>query len=623
MGERMTGRARRGLVLAACLLGAAFVAIPAYATSEKPLDWRHAISLTGAPKYPADFRHPDYVNVNAPKAGRLRVGAVGSFDNFNPVISGVKGNLAAWLMHVYEPLLQPTLDEQTTEYGLLAEAVATPEDQSAAAFRLRPEARWHDGRPVTADDVIFSYEVWKRLSPQFNRMYQKVVRAERLSDREVRFVFSEGGDPSLPLYLGQMSILPKHWWEGRDANGRRRDIGQTTLEIPLGSGPYRLVSFVPGRSLVYERAANYWGTKLPIRVGADNFARIEVEYFRDAAVMFEAWKADQLDVRREISLKSWVVGYDEDAVKEGRQIKDAFPVERLGVLRAFVFNQRRARFTDVRLRKALALAYGFDDVNRRLFYSMLQAPVSFFPQTDFEAAGSLTSDERKLAMEFGDALPATVHADIAPHLKDRTARSTLFKALKLLQSAGYRLEDGKLLDSKGEQLTVELLLEDAAMERVAAAYAENLAKLGIAAPLRLVDGVQYQNRLRSFDFDMVVHGWVQGHAPGNEVREYFASDSRDRRGTNNLAGVASPVVDALIEKLVKAPARAEKVAAGRLLDRLLRAEQVGVPISYENREYIAAWNRFGRPEKLPRYGASAFPTLWWWDEDKAKKLSQR
>jgi microcin C transport system substrate-binding protein len=599
------------------------VSIAAATAVEKPLEWRHAISLTGAPKYAPDFRFTDYVNPEAPKTGRLRVGTVGTFDNFNPAISGVKGNLAAWLMHIYEPLLQASLDEQTTEYGLLAEAVATSDDQSFAAFRLRREARWHDGRQVTADDVIFSFDVWRRLSPQFNRMYQKVVRAERLSDREVRFVFSEGGDPSLPLYLGQMSILPKHWWEGRDANGRRRDIGQTTLEVPLGSGPYRLVSFTPGRSLVYERVASYWGEKLPIRVGTENFARVEVEYFRDASVMFEAYKADQLDVRREINLKTWVVGYDEAAVKEGRQIKDAFPVERLGVLRAFVFNQRRARFADVRVRKALALAYGFDDVNRRLFYSMLEHPVSFFPHTDFEAKDAMSDGERALAAEFRDTLPASVHADVAPHLRDRSARGALFKALKLFNSAGYRLVEGRLVDAKGEQFTVELLLEDAAMERVASVYAENLGKLGIAAQLRVVDGVQYQNRLRAFDFDMVVHGWVQGHAPGNEVREYFASDSRDRRGTNNLAGIASPVVDSLIEKLVKAPTRTEKVAAGRLLDRLLRAEHVAVPISYEDREYIAAWNRFGRPEKLPRYGASAFPTLWWWDDQKAKKLGAK
>lgn len=585
--------------------------------------WRHSLSLAGPPRYAEGFTHTDYVNPAAPKGGRVRLGAIGTFDNLNPLVSGVKGKLASHLMLIYEPLLTASLDEPTTEYGLLAEAVSHPDDYSSVSFRLRPEARWHDGRPVSAADVAFSFSAWKRLSPQWNKLLSRVSDVEIVSEREIRFRFTEAGDPSLPLYIGQMNVLPKHWWEGTDATGMRRDIEATTLEPPLGSGAYRLKALKPGRSLVYERDPGYWGRNVPIKVGTDNFDRIEIEYFRDPNVMFEAFKADHIDYRRETSLKSWTVSYGFAAAQDGRIAREAFPIERLGIVKAFVFNLRRPKFVDPRVRKALALAYGFEGINRNLFHGLLAKPGSYFPHTDFEAKGPLSPEERRLLAELPGA-PDARRFDRAP-LPGRTdaTRSDLYNALELLREAGYRLKDGRLLDKAGEQLSLEFVLEDPGLERVAAAYASQLAKIGIAAEVRVVDDVQYHNRLRTFDFDIVAHAWVQGHAPGSEQREYWTTASAGQRGTNNLAGIASPLVDALVERLVLAPTRPMKVAAGRLLDRALRDMAFGVPIMNEDREFMARWDRFGRPATMPRYGATAFPSIWWWDDGKAAKVGGR
>jgi microcin C transport system substrate-binding protein len=613
----------RRLLLAAAPAVATLPWFRSASLADQRLDWRHAISLAGPPRYAPDVRHFDYVNPQAPKGGRIRVGALGTFDNLNPFISGVKGNLAAYLMTIYETLLMPALDETTTEYGLLAEAIAWPDDQSAVAFRLRPEARWHDGRPVSAEDVVFSFETWKRLSPQFNRYYQKVSSAVIVSEREVRFAFSEGGDPSLPLYVGQMPVLPRHWWLGIDAKGNRRDPGATTLEPPLGSGPYRLGAFTPGRSVVMERVPDYWGQRVPARVGNDNFDRIEVEYYRDANVLFEAFKADRIDFRRETSLKNWAVGYATPAVAAERIVRDSFPIARISIAKAFVFNQRRPKFADVRVRRALALAYSFADANRQSFYGLLAQPGSYFPRTDFEATGTAPEAERALFASLGHEAPDGLWAEHKAPVVEPSQRERLYTALSLLKQAGWRLEDGRLVDARGEQLTVELLLDDAAMERVANLYADGLDKLGIVVQLRLVDDVQYQNRLRTFDFDIIAHAWVQGHAPGNEQREYWSSESASRRGTNNMAGLTDPLIDALVEKLVLAADRPTKETAGRLLDRVLRAKAVGALVGEEDREFCAWWNRFGRPDTMPRYGAAAFPNLWWWDEAKARRTGGR
>jgi microcin C transport system substrate-binding protein len=328
-------------------------------------------------------------------------------------------------------------------------------------------------------------------------------------------------------------------------------------------------------------------------------------------------------MRRENSFKNWINAYDEAPVAEGRIVKDAFKVERLGITRAFVFNQRRPKLQDVRVRKALALAYGFDQVNRQLFFNMLSRPDSYFPHTEFAAGRVPTDAERQLAAGLAHKLPAATLDPFPSEPPKGGERDDLRSALKLLAEAGYKLKDSRLVDAAGTQLSLEFVIEDITMGNVAVAYMGNLEKLGIAVSLRQIDDIQYQNRIRTFDFDIVVHAWVQGHAPGNEQREYWGSDSADKRGTNNMAGLKVPAVDALVEELVLAPDRARKIAAGRLLDRYLRNTAIGVPISVEDKEYMAHWNRFGRPASLPRYGGAAFPAIWWWDEERAKKTGGR
>jgi microcin C transport system substrate-binding protein len=585
-------------------------AVPAMANDAASPPWRHALSLVGEPKYPIGFRKTDYVNPDAPAGGRARIGALGTFDNFNPAISGVKGNLASHLMLIYEPLLWASADETTTEYGLVAEAVRHPDDISWAEFRLRPEARWHDGRRMTPDDVVFSFETWKRLSPGFNRTFQHVTAARVTGPHAVRFDFATRGDRTLPLYIGQMSVLPRHWWDGRDASGRKRDIGMTTLEPPLGSGPYRLKGFVAGRSLTYERVADYWGRHVPIRVGTYHVGELQIEYFRDPAVMFEAFKADRLDFRREGSLKNWASAYE--WAKDQPVSREGFAIERLGILRAFAFNMRRDRFADWRVRKALSLAFGFDEINRGAFHGLMERAASYFPNTDFQARGAPGADELALLAGIRADVPDETASAIVERPLAERPRVSLFKALKLLRQAGYRLDEGRLVKAAtGEQLALEFLLQDPGLEKLASAYGDALGKLGIDVRIRVVDDVQYQNRLRTHDFDIVVQSWVQGHAPGSEQRDYWSSESADRRGANNVGGIRSRAVDALVERMIHAESRADLVTAGRLLDRVLRASHYTVPINVEGREFVAWRERLAKPANMPRYAASGFPELWW------------
>jgi microcin C transport system substrate-binding protein len=573
--------------------------------------WRHAISLVGDPKYPEGFTATDYGRETGPRGGKARVGALGTFDNLNIGVSGVKGNLAAYIGLLHEPLMWASADEPTTEYGLLAEAVSYPDDLSSASFRLRPEARWHDGRPVTAEDVVWSFEVWKRLSPGLNRTFQPVRAATVVSPREVRFDFATKGDRTLPLYIGQMSVLPKHWWAGKDAQGRPRDIGRTTLEPPLGSGPYRIAAFSPGRSLTYRRVEDYWGEKVPVRVGTNNFTVLQVEYFRDPAVMFEAFKADRLDFRREQSLKNWAAAYDSAALAEGRIHRDAYPIERLGILRAFAFNLRRPKLADWRVRKALSLAFGFDEINRTAFHGLLQPAASFFPATDLEARGAPDEAERRILAEAGGDLPHEALAPLGARPLRERPRTRLRQALGWFRQAGYRLDGLRLVhEATGEPFSLEFLLQDAGMEKLAAAYGDILQKLGIEVRIRVVDDVQYQNRLRTGDFDLVVQSWVQGHAPGSEQRDYWSGASAGIRGSNNVGGLRNKTIDALVERLIHAESRQDLVAAGRALDRALRASHIAIPINVESREYVAWQDRIAPPARMPAYAASGFPELW-------------
>jgi microcin C transport system substrate-binding protein len=627
--------------LAAGMLAATLVF--STARSEEP-QWRHGVSLFGDLKYPTGFKHFDYVNPAAPKGGAVRLGTTGTFDNLNVVVAYVKGNLAANIGIIYDSLMESSLDEPSTEYGLVAEAVRYPDDFSSATFRLRPQAKWHDGKPITADDVIYSFEVLKKNSPQLAAYYNHVVRAEKSGDHEVTFTFDIKGNRELPQILGQITVLPKHWWEGTDAQGRKRDVTATTLETPLGSGPYRVKSFEPGRSITFERVADYWAKDVNVNVGRNNFDEIRYDYFRNTDVMREAFKAGQLDFRLENSAKDWATAYDFPAVRDGRVLKEEFPIRNMGVMQSFAFNIRRAKFADPRVRDAFNYAFDFEEMNKQLFYSQYFRIDSYFkgtelawnwrpePGTEATAAAAVPAAASGLPEGQELAILETVRDKVPPEVftkayknpvngDPQAVRSNLREALRLLKEAGWEVRDRKLVNVKtGEPMTVEVLLSEPTFERVALFYKPALERLGIQMTVRTVDDAQYENRLRNWDYDMIVASWAQSLSPGNEQRAYWGSAAADQPGSRNYVGIKNPAIDTLIDRVIFAKDRAELVAATRALDRVLMWNHYVVPQWTYGKSRTARWDRFGRPEKMPVYGASAFPAIWWWDAARAAKV---
>jgi microcin C transport system substrate-binding protein len=599
---------------------AAILAFTPLAAQEAP--WRHGSALLDEPKYPQGFPHFDYVNPNAPKGGLVRLGALGTFDSFNIVVAGVKGSPEQGLGLIYETLTTSALDEANASYGLLAESFSYPEDYSSVSFRLRPEARWHDGKPVTADDVIFSFESLKANSPTYAFYYANVTKAEKVSEHEVKFTFNEKGNRELPQIMGQLLILPKHWWEGTGPDGRKRDVTQTTLEPPLGSGPYRLKSFETGRNASYERVKDYWGEKINVNVGQNNFDEIRYEYYRDATVLLEAFKADRLDFRTENSARNWATGYDFPARHEGRVILEEFPFRATGVMQAFVLNMRRDKFKDQRIRRAFNLAFPFEELNKTIFYGLYERPSSYFYGLDLASSGLPEGKELEILESVRDKIPASVFT--TPYKNPvndspETIRNNLREADRLLKEAGWEVKNGRRVNPKGEVLSVELLSSSPNEERVFLPYKASLERLGIAATVRTVDDVQYTNRTRAFDFDIATGLWPQSLSPGNEQREFWGSQSAAREGSRNLAGIADPGVDALIDKVIFARDRDELVAATKALDRVLLAHDYVVPQWTSLKQRTGRWNRYSHPEAMPRYGGAAFPTIWWYDEAKAAK----
>jgi microcin C transport system substrate-binding protein len=599
---------------------AAFLAFTPLAAQEAP--WRHGSALLDEPKYPQGFPHFDYVNPNAPKGGLVRLGALGTFDSFNVVVAGVKGSPEQGLGLIYETLTTSALDEANASYGLLAESFSYPEDYSSVSFRLRPEARWHDGKPVTADDVIFSFESLKTNSPTYAFYYANVTRAEKIGEREVKFTFDEKGNRELPQIMGQLMVLPKHWWEGTAPDGRKRDVTQTTLEPPLGSGPYRLKNFDAGRNASYERVKDYWGEKINVNVGQNNFDEIRYEYYRDATVLLEAFKSDRLDFRTENSARNWAVGYDFPARQEGRVILEEFPFRATGVMQAFVLNMRRDKFKDQRVRRAFNLAFPFEELNKTIFYGLYERPSSYFYGLDLASSGLPEGKELEILESVRDKVPASVFT--TPYKNPvndspETVRNNLREADRLLKEAGWDIKNGRRVNARGEVLSVELLSSSPNEERVFLPYKASLDRLGIATTVRTIDDVQYTNRTRSFDFDIATGLWPQSLSPGNEQREFWGSQAASREGSRNLPGIADPGIDALIEKVIFAKNRDELVAATKALDRVLLAHDYVVPQWTSLKQRTARWNRYGHPETMPRYGGAAFPTIWWYDEAKAAK----
>ena len=596
------------------------------ASAQQP-EWLHGLSLFGELKYSPGFKHFDYVNPQAPKGGAARLIAFGTYDNFNLAVAGVKGSLAAGLTFLYNQLMADSLDEVSTEYGLLAEAVSHPPDFSSVTYRLRTAAKWHDGKPVTVEDVIFTLAMFKKHHPQYAAYYRHVTKAEKTGERDVTFTFDGPGNRELPQIVGQLYVLPKHWWEGTDASGKKRDIGTTTLEPPLGSGPYRVKEFVPGRTIVYERVKDYWGRDLNVNVGRDNFDELRFEYFRDSTVAIEAFKADHIDWRTENSAKNWATAYDFPAVKDKRVLLEEFPTRSTGIMQAFVFNTRREKFKDPRVRRAFNFAFDFEEMNKQIFFGQYKRIASYFEGTELASSGVPQGQELAILETVRSEVPpelfTTAYTNPVAGAPDKV-RANLREAVRLMREAGYEVRDHRLINAKtGEPLTVEFLSEDPSFERVILFYKPSLERLGVGVTVRTVDDAQYENRLRSWDFDMIVGSWAQSLSPGNEQRGYWGTPAADQAGSRNLVGIKNPAVDALIERVIFAKNRDELLAATKALDRVLLWNFYVVPQWTYGRVRTARWDRFGRPNELPKYGAAAFPTVWWWDAPRAAKVGTR
>jgi microcin C transport system substrate-binding protein len=621
---------RRSLLTSAAL---ALVArqLPAWTTSAVAQTaspaWRHGASPFGDLKYPAGFGRFDYVNAKAPKGGSARQIALGTFDNFNPVVGLVKGALVQGTDLLYDTLLASALDEVSAGYGLLADALTYPNDFSSVSFRLRPEAKWHDGTPVTPDDVIFSFNALKKSNPQAMANYRQVVKAEKTGTREVTFTFDGPGHRTLPQIIGQLTVFPKTWWEGTDKDGKARDIDSTTLEPPLGSGPYRIKEFQPGRSIVYERVPDYWATALNVNLGINNFDELRLDYFRDATIAIEAFKAGAVDWRVENSAKNWATAYDFPAVADKRVILEEFSINNVAMMQAFTFNLRRPKFQDSRLRLAFNYAFDFESMNKEIFFGQYKRTTSYFEGTDLAATGLPSAAEIELLEPFRDKIPTEVFkkAYTNPACENPAAvRDNLREALRLLKAAGYEIRDQALTNVKsGEPLTIELLSNVPLFERVFLFYKPSLERLGIDVTVRTVDEAQYENRLRNFDFDIIIYAWGSTLLPGNELRDDWSSEAADQPGSENIAGIKNPAVDAMIDRVIAAKNRADLVTAARALDRILLWSHYVVPQWNYNKLRTARWDRFGHPEPMPKYGIAAFPSIWWWDADKAAKVGDR
>ena len=585
-------------------------------------EWRHGLSLFGELKYSPGFKHFDYVNAGAPKGGVVRLSANGTFDNLNLVVAGVKGNLGAGLQLVVETLMTEALDEVSTEYGLIAESVSHPADFASVTYKLRAEAKWHDGKPITADDVIFSLETIKANSPQLGAYYRHVVKAEKTGEREVTFTFDQPGNRELPQIVGQLYVLPKHYWEGADKDGNKRNVANTTLEPPLGSGPYRIKEFVPGRSIVYERVPNHWASKLNVNVGKNNFDEVRYEYFRDTTVALEAFKGDQIDWRTENSAKNWATAYDFPAVRDKRVVLEEFDIRSSGGMQAFVFNIRRDKFKDARLRRAFNYAFDFEEMNKQIFFDQYKRIASYFEGTELASRGLPEGRELDILNTVKDKVPAEVFTQpyTNPQGGDpQKVRSNMREALRLLKEAGWEVKNTRLVNAQGEQLSVELLVNDPASERFVLFYKPSLERLGVNVTVRTVDPQQYENRLRQWDYDIIVANWGQSLSPGNEQRGFWSTQAADQPGSRNLVGIKNPAVDALIDRVIFTKDRDDLVAATKALDRVLLWNHYVVPQWTYGKVRTARWDRFGRPADMPKYGLSAFPNIWWWDADKAAK----
>ncbi|KQU94111.1 hypothetical protein ASC68_20825 [Devosia sp. Root105] len=604
--------------LAALTLAALLAFSPAIAQEKV---WHHGGSLIGEPKYPAGFEKFDYVNPDAPVGGVVRLSSMGGFDTFNPILP--QGEPADGIGLVFETLTTPSLDENSTQYGNLAEAFSYPDDFSSVTFRMNPRAKWADGEPVTAEDVVWTFNKVIALNPSQANYFANVTKAEVTAPGEVTFTFDKGGNRELPNIMGQLIVLPQHWWEGAGPDGKPRDISKPGLEPPLGSGPYKLAAFSPGTSVTYERDPNYWGLKEPFNIGQNNFQTVKYEYFLDTTAEFEGFKGDEFDWWDENLALRWQGGYDFPAVTEGKVIKELFEnaYRGSGILVGFVPNLRKPLFQNEALREAMLYAFDFEELDKLRFFGQYDRINSFFYGTEFASSGLPQGEELEILNSVKDLVPASVFTTEYknPVNGDTTKlRQSLRTANEILTKAGYTLNGNQLVDPNGQPVTFEILLNGPTIEPIAAAFQTNLKRLGINATIRSVDSPQYIERAQNRDYDMIYTGWVQSLSPGNEQRDFWGSASAAQNDSRNYGGISDKGVDALIDKIVFADDRETLIAATRALDRVLLAHHYVTPTYTLRKSRIARWDRFSHPETLPEFSIG-FPTVWWYDEAKAAK----
>jgi len=601
-------------------LGAALILLTAPASAQDtPPDETapapvHGLAMHGDLKYGPDFTHFEYANPDAPKGGTLRHWGSETFDNLNPHIP--RGVAAAGLNLTTVSLLEGSADEPFSTYGGLAESLEVPEDRSWVIFNLRPEAVWHDGEPITAHDVVFSLDTLiSKGYPFYGSYYANVESVEALSDHRVKFTFDMADNRELPLIAGQLTILPRHYWE---AEGR--DFSASTLTPPPGNGPYRIGRIVPGRSIEYVRVTDWWGKDLPVYKGRFNFDRITYEYFRDQTVSLEALFAGQYDYRQEYTAKLWATAYDAPPVRDGRIIKKTIENELPQGFQGFIYNLRRPLFQDRVLRRALDYAFDYEWSNKNFAYDAYTRTRSYFSNSEMEADGLPEGKELEILERFRGQIPEEVFTEeYNPAKSDGSGRNreNLRIARDMLAEAGYVINaDGALIhEETGRKVEFEMLFSNinAAFEKWFQPFRDNLERLGITARIRIVDASQYINRTMAFDYDMVVASFGQSNSPGNEQREYWGSDKADQPGSRNLIGVQDPVVDELVDLIVSAPTREDLVARTRALDRVLQWGFYSIPNWHIPAWRVAYWDKFGQPEFQAPFALGVSDT--WWHKD--------
>jgi microcin C transport system substrate-binding protein len=602
------------------LLTALFAALVTITPALAADEWHHALSLVRPPKYGPDFKHFDWVNPNAPKGGSVTMADSDPYDSFNFVPTGI--NPPSGIGLVFETLTQQSLDEAGTAYGLLAEAMSYPEDRSSATYRLRKEARFQDGTPVLPEDVIWSFERWKEINPQYSQYYKNVTKAEQTGEREVTFRFDVKGNRELPQIIGEFIVFAKHWWLAKDKNGVARDISKSTTEWPVGSGPYKIKSADIGKNVVYERDTTYWGKDLPLNVGMWNFDTIKYTTYSDPTVQFEAFKAGEVEFRAENSSKRWAQDYDFKGIKSGGVKKEKYELQIPEGMQGFAFNLRRPKFSDPRVRYAFNLAFDYEWSNKNLFFGQYTRAPSYFSNSEFAATGLPQGRELEFLNEVKDKVPAEVFTKEFKNPLNNTPedlREHFRMALQLLKEAGWEIKNGVQTNTKtGEALTVEFLEFDDTYDRIFNPYIQSLKRIGVSASIRRVDSAQYIQRMKAFDFDVFVDRKGESESPGNEQREFWGSAAADIPGSRNEMGIKNPAVDTLIERIALAKDREELIAACRALDRVLLWNHYLVPNWFLAASRLAYWDKFRHPNPGPTRDPG-FPNVWWYDKDAAAK----